>query len=152
MVLLTVDDLLVIAVIIWLLLISIILLNVLKNRERSMSTIRKAKRDMIDLEAITKNIEANYKPANIELTSYEQEQENNAIISYEELLKNKDSKQVNYDDSFENNIDISVRKVNLNESVGTSVPQTKIEVNLMNYEKEEAFLKALKQLQIDLAR
>lgn len=117
-----------------------------------MSTIKKAKMDMIDLEAITKNIEENYRPANIELTSYEQEQENNAIISYEELLKNKDSRQVNYDDDYENNIDISVRKVNLNENVGTNIPKTKIEVNLMNYEKEEAFLKALRQLQSDLAR
>lgn len=150
--LVTMIDLLIVALIIWLIFISIILLDFIKNKEKNMNTVRKAKADMIDLEAITRNIEENYKPVNIELTSYEQEQENNAIISYEELLKNKNSNQINYDDEFENSTDISVKKVNLEKNVGTSVPPTKIEVNLMSYEKEEAFLKALKQLQNDLAR
>lgn len=148
----TIDDLLVIAIIIWLIIISVILLNYLKNKEKDMNTINKARKDMIDLEAITKNIEANYKPAIINLTSYEQEQENNAIISYEELLSNKDSISYNYDDNFESKSDVSIKKVSLGETAGTSVPQTKIEVNLLNYEMEEAFLKALKKLQSDLAR
>ena len=117
-----------------------------------MDAIKKAKKDRIDLEAITKNIEENYKPATIELTSYEQEQENNAIISYQELLSNKDSKQVNYDDEFESTMDIDVKKVDLTSNKGSKVPKTKLEVTLMNYEMEEAFLKALKQLQVDLSR
>ncbi len=117
-----------------------------------MEILKKAKKDRIDLEAITKNIETNYKPAKIELTSYEQEQENNAIISYEELLKSKDKKKVNYDDEYQNNMDINIKKVDLKANSGTEIPGTKIEVSLMNYEREEAFLKALKQLQSDLAR
>lgn len=117
-----------------------------------MDAIKKARKDMIDLEAITKNIEENYKPAIINLTSYEQEQENNAIISYEELVSNKDNKAFNYDDSFFNESDVDVKKVNLKEDKGSDVLETKINVSLMNYEMEEAFLKALKQLQIDLAR
>ena len=48
------------------------------------------KKDDFDIEAVTKAIEKDYKPETIRLTSYEEEQENNAVISYEELLKNKD--------------------------------------------------------------
>lgn len=117
-----------------------------------MNVLKKAKKDRIDLEAITKNIEENYKPANIRLTSYEEEQESNAIISYEELLSNKDSKHINYDDEFQNKIDVNVKKVDLENNVGTEMPKTKLEVSLMNYKQEEDFLKALKKLQSDLAR
>lgn len=148
----TVDDLLVISLLLWLILIVVMLYTKLKSREKTMDALKKAKKDRIDLEAITKNIEKNYRPATIELTSYEQEQENNAIISYEELLSSIDNKQVNYDDAFENTMDINVKKVDLNSTKGTEMPKTKMEVTLMNYEMEEAFLKALKQLQNDLAR
>ena len=117
-----------------------------------MNTRLKSKRDMIDLEAITKNIETNYKPAIIELTSYEQEQENNAIISYDELVSARNKDSVNYDNEYQNASDIDIKKVNLSNKIGDEVPQTKIEVTLMSYEKEEAFLKALRQLQNDLAR
>ena len=118
-----------------------------------MNTVKKAKKDMLDLEAITKNLEDNYRPVNIELTNYEKEQEESAVISYEELLKKRSSNSVNYDDSFINNSEIDIKKVDLRESMGTNnIVNTKIEVNLFNYEKEEAFLKALRKLQSDLAR
>lgn len=148
----TIDDWLFISLIIWLLLISIIILKVLKNKEDNMSSEAKSKRDMIDLERITKNIEKDYKPVNINLTSYEQEQEDNAIISYQELLKNKDKNHVNYEDGFNSKTDISVKKVDLNNNDKNDFDQSRISVSLMSYEKEEAFLKALKQLKIDLAR
>lgn len=118
-----------------------------------MNTINKAKKDMIDLEAITKNIEADYKPINIELSSYEQEQENNAIISYEELLSNRDNNNVNYDENYENSsVDVDVKKVDLNDSYGVNVEKEGYSVSLMSYEKEEAFLRALRKLQSDLVR
>lgn len=148
----TIDDLLIITVIVWLIIFSVVFLTMLKNREKNMDVLRKAKKDRIDLEAITRNIETNYKPVTIELTSYEQEQENNAIISYEELVSNKDAKKVNYDETYENSMDIDVKKVDLNKNNGAELPKTKLEVTLMNYEMEEAFLKALKQLQNNLAR
>lgn len=148
----TIADLLIIMVIVWLIFFSIVFLTMLKNREKNMDVLRKAKKDRIDLEAITRNIETNYKPVTIELTSYEQEQENNAIISYDELVSNKDTKKVNYDDTYKNSMDIDVKKVDLNKQNGAELPKTKIEVSLMNYEMEEAFLKALKQLQNNLAR
>ena len=118
-----------------------------------MNTVKKAKKDMLDLEAITRNLEENYRPMNIELTNYEKEQEESAVISYEELLKKKSNDAVNYDDSFVNNSEIDVKKVDLKDSIGTNnIVNTKIEVTLFDYEKEEAFLKALRKLQSDLAR
>lgn len=152
MVKLTIDDLLITGIILWVILIFIILFKYIKNRKIEMNVLKKAKKDRIDLEAITKNIEENYKPANIRLTSYEEEQESNAIISYDELLSNKDSKHINYDDEFQNKIDVNVKKVDLEKNIGTEMPKTKLEVSLMNYKQEEDFLKALKKLQSDLAR
>ena len=106
-----------------------------------------------DLEKITKNIERDYKPANINLTSYEQEQEDNAIISYQELLNSKDKNHVNYDGSFNNKTDIDIKKVDLSNNEKNGYDEhNQINITLMSYEKEEAFLKALKQLKIDLAR
>ncbi len=150
---LTIDDLLFIAIVVWLLLISVIVLRALKNKEEIMSSEAKSRRDMIDLEKITKNIERDYKPANINLTSYEQEQEDNAIISYQELLNSKDKNHVNYDGSFNNKTDIDIKKVDLSNNEKNGYDEhNQINITLMSYEKEEAFLKALKQLKIDLAR
>lgn len=148
----SIDDLIFIAILLWLLLISVLVLRALKNKEDIMSSEAKSKRDMIDLERITKNIEKDYKPANINLTSYEQEQEDNAIISYQELLNSKDKNHVNYDNGFNNKTDIDIKKVDLNNNSKNDFDQSRINVSLMSYEKEEAFLKALKQLKIDLAR
>lgn len=148
----SIDDLIFIAILLWLLLISVLVLRALKNKEDIMSSELKSKRDMIDLERITKNIEKDYKPTNINLTSYEQEQEDNAIISYQELLNSKDKNHVNYDNGFNNKTDINVKKVDLSNNSKNDFDQSRINVSLMSYEKEEAFLKALKQLKIDLAR
>lgn len=149
------NDLLFIAITLWLILISMIILVNLKDKERGkkMDTISKAKIDMQQLEQITKNIEENHKPININLTSYEQEQENNAIISYDELIKNKKQFSVNYDESYiPKDNTIEVKKVDLNDYTPRDNDSSHIKVTLMSYEKEEAFLKALKQLQMDLAR
>lgn len=148
----SIDDLIFMTILLWLLLISVLVLRTLKNKEDIMSSELKSKRDMIDLERITKNIEKDYKPTNINLTSYEQEQEDNAIISYQELLNSKDKSHVNYDNGFNNKTDINVKKVDLSNNSKNDFDQSRINVSLMSYEKEEAFLKALKQLKIDLAR
>lgn len=147
----SIDDLIFMTILLWLLLISVLVLKTLKNKEDIMSSELKSKRDMIDLERITKNIEKDYKPTNINLTSYEQEQEDNAIISYQELLNSKDKNHVNYDNGFNNKTDINVKKVDLSNNSKNDFDQSRINVSLMSYEKEEAFLKALKQLKIDLA-
>lgn len=112
-----------------------------------MSIEEKSKKTMLDLDRITANIERDYKPLNIELTSYEQEQENNAVISYEEL-KNK-SNNVTYEEKFD---ETGVKKIDFNSTIDLEHTQ-RIEVPLLsNYEKEEAFLRALRQLQKDLVK
>ena len=104
------------------------------KRDEDMGTLYK-ENDIDNLEDIKKNIEKDYKPVNIELTDYEKEQEESAIISYDELINNKDK--------FVKKIDLSSEGVHENIN-------TKLDVKLMNYDKEEAFLKALKQLQSNL--
>jgi Ca2+/Na+ antiporter len=109
--------------------------------------------DSFDLEAVTKAIEKDYKPENIRLTPYEEEQEDSAIISYEELVKNKDKVGVGYDDDyvFETPSDISVKKIDINNPKNNLTNEPKMEVKLMSYDKEEDFLKALKELQQNLS-
>lgn len=111
------------------------------------------KKDDFDIEAVTKAIEKDYKPETIRLTSYEEEQENNAVISYEELLKNKNKISVSYDDEYEfEEPTLSVKKFDLTNTSETPViDESKLKVQLMSYEKEEEFLKALKDLQSNLS-
>jgi len=143
-------DLIYIISIIFVLIFAIYLLSKLNIKEKYMETVSKANRDMQDLEKISKNIESDYKPVNIELTSYEKEQEDNAIISYEELVKTQDS-GYSYDESFKPESDVSVKRIDLDKPSGEIIaPQEKNKVKLLNYDKEEAFLAALKQLQKDL--
>ena len=68
------SDELFIFILIVLLFVCFILLKLERIKERNNKMISKAKKDMIDLESITKNIEETYKPINIKLTSYEEEQ------------------------------------------------------------------------------
>ncbi len=123
-----------------------------------MDTINKANKDMSDLEKITSRIEEEYKPINVELTSYEQEQEDNAIISYDELLSNRDKNNnsgFSYDSKYKSDNDLSVKKIDLDNNVSSQekeeIPEEKVKVKLFNYEKEEAFLRTLKQLQSELS-
>ena len=110
-------------------------------------------KDGFDIEAVCKNIEKNYKPETIKLTSYEEEQENNAIISYDELIKNKDKININYDDEYRNRIPESeVRKISISEDKNeNTLEMPKLNVKMFEYEEEENFLKALKELQKDLS-
>lgn len=113
-------------------------------------------KERFDLESITKNISENYKPANVRLTSYEQEQEENAIISYEELVRQTNENKINYDTSYTHDeSDIEIKKIDLGNEAPTGVAlikNTKPDITLMSYEKEEEFLKALKKLQGTLVR
>jgi len=143
------SDLIFILIIIVLLIAAVIILMMIKQEEKKIMSIEeKSKKTMLDLDQITANIERDYKPINIELTSYEQEQENNAVISYEEL-KNK-SNNVTYEEVLDSSD--GVKKIDFNKQIDLEHTQ-KIEVPLLsNYEKEEAFLRALRQLQKDLVK
>jgi len=84
----------------------------------------------------------------VNLNRYEEEQEEKAIISYEELLKRKNDFAINY--SEEENVDeeLTIKKVDLNNLVNKDIiVKPEIKVSVISYEKEEAFLDALKRLQ-----
>lgn len=108
--------------------------------------------DDFDIASVANAIEKEYKPEAIKLTNYEVEQENNAIISYEELVKNKDKVGIGYDDEYAYELpELNVKKINLTNQINP-IEEPKLEVKLMQYDKEEAFLKALKELQENLGK
>lgn len=113
----------------------------------------------LDLASISKEIDE--KPTKpITLNAYEREQEEKAIISYDELIKTKDIplEEINYKN--EEDVDgLTIKTVDLEEMTKPiELPKMKLEEShiseeknssndLFNYEKEEDFLKALKQLE-----
>ncbi len=103
--------------------------------------------DNIDLNEVTKAL-AEAEPIKIDMNQYETEQEEKAIISYEELLENTGSYKLNYEDEQDND-GISVKKVNLKDiaAINHDEPAESSHPQVISYAKEEAFLEALKNLQ-----
>ena len=87
----------------------------------------------------------------VNFTEYEKDQEDKAIISYDELLNKNNSKYgLNYEKE-EVQDDFSVKKVNLDDLVNKNSEEVpKVDVRVISFAKEEAFLQALKQLQKEL--
>lgn len=103
------------------------------------------------LSKIVDELEANYKPKPIDLSEYEKEQENTAIISYKELLE-KASNNIYYDDEYESGFDdVLIQKVDNKESKTQELVDLPKAV-MMSYESEEEFYKTLKVLQKNLVR
>jgi len=94
-----------------------------------------------ELVNISKELEKIPKERTIKLTPYEEEQENTAIISYDELIENKDN--IVYENERKEG-DLSIKKVDLEKTpeVDTVHPE--------NYAHEEVFLRRLKELQSKL--
>ncbi len=104
------------------------------------------------LEDIVNELENNYEARPIDLSKYEQEQENSAIISYEELVK-RASQNINYEDKYDSGTEeITIKKVDPTNTSNTQELVNLPKVIMMDYESEEAFLKALKNLQSNLVR
>lgn len=121
------------------------------KRDEEMGILYKNE-DISYLENVKETLEKDYKPNNIDLTDYEKEQEESAIISYEELIKNKDKINISYDKNYKSETEeIDVKKIVLSDKGIKENNDTKLDVKLMNYDKEEAFLVALKQLQKNLS-
>ena len=107
--------------------------------------------EISNLESIKNAIERDYKPEAITLTDYEKEQEDNAIISYDELVNNKNKINISYDEDYTSNTEeIFVKKININDINSSTEKISNLNVRLMSYDKEEAFLEALKRLQQNL--
>lgn len=102
---------------------------------------------------IAKELKKNMKnkeEATINFTNYEQEQEDKAIISYDELLKKGSNYELNYETE-EMQDDLSVKKVDLDNLIKEKSDSTpNLEVRVISFQKEEAFLEALKRLQQEL--
>ncbi len=130
------------------------------------------KEEEIDLQNIVNIIDENPKPL-VDMTAYEEEQEQKAIISYDELIQAAQTGSLSYDNEELVDDVIPVKKIQVSpmelpklsekESVISSLelpqkepklevdtevppPPTTAQVKLFSYEKEEAFLKALQQL------
>ena len=104
------------------------------------------------LEDIVNKLETDYDPKPIDLSEYEREQENTAIISYDELLK-KANNNISYEDGYDAGFDdITVKKVDPTNTSNTQELVNLPKVIMMSYDSEEAFLKALKVLQSNLVR
>ena len=85
-----------------------------------------------------------------EFTDYEKDQEDKAIISYDELVNKGANYELNYETE-EMHDDLSVKKVDLDNLVNKSnSTASNIEVRVISFQKEEAFLEALKRLQKEL--
>lgn len=102
---------------------------------------------------IAKELRDNMKSSDkmIQFTDYEKDQEDKAIISYDELLnKENNNYELNYETE-EMHDDLSVKKVDLDNLVNKSNNTiSNLEVRVISFQKEEAFLEALKRLQKEL--
>lgn len=104
------------------------------NHDSNDEKTESSPKEIEDLQSLTKELENIPKGKNIQLTSYEEEQEQTAIISYEELIKQN---QQNNENISEMDLPkLSSRKIN--------------QENNNSYEHEEEFLKNLKELKKSL--
>ncbi|MCI8394080.1 MAG: hypothetical protein HFH86_01185 [Bacilli bacterium] len=142
----TIDFILYFAVLILMILI-ISLIYVIKNSEEGEKELTSDEPELLDLQTIVDTIDENPQPV-IDMTTYEAEQEEKAIISYDELIKSSKREPIHYAEEELVDNEIKVKKVNLNQlAVPISTEELpKVEVKLFHYEKEEAFLNTLKQL------
>ena len=102
--------------------------------------------ELLDLESLTQKLKAEESGERVSCTEYEKDQEEKAIISYEELLQKRNKYAINYEKE-EIMDDLIVKKVNLNDLVNKDEEEIlKEEVRVISYQKEEAFLSALKEL------
>lgn len=121
-----------------------------KQNDKNMKIDTSNHDEITSLKAITEALE-NAEPSSIDLNKYEEEQEEKAIISYDELLKRKNDFAINYSEEESLDDDLTVKKVDLDHLVNKDViVKPEIKVSVISYQKEEAFLEALKQLQQNL--
>lgn len=85
-------------------------------------------------------------PKNIDLTEYEKEQEEKAIISYEELVNSIKRNKINYEDENNDN-NVSIKKVNLDNLISEEEdPEENYKYKSITFIHEEKYLQELKQL------
>ena len=132
--------------VIFLIILVVSLIYFIKINEEIIDSTEKVE-DADNLKEIINNIKAT-DPKPMTFTPYEKEQEDKAIISYDELLSNTGSYELNYVNE-EVKDDLTIKKVDLNNIANQSmqIEVTNKEVPLLSLKREEEFLKALKELQ-----
>ncbi len=132
--------------VIFLIILVVSLIYFIKINEEIIDSTEKVE-DADNLKEIINNIKAT-DPKPITFTPYEKEQEDKAIISYDELLSNTGSYELNYVNE-EVKDDLTIKKVDLNNIANQNmqIEVTNKEVHLLSLKREEEFLKALKELQ-----
>lgn len=101
--------------------------------------------ELIDLKTLTKRLEEKENNP-IAMNDYEEEQEQKAIISYDELISRDKDYKLNYEEEQQVG-DITIKKVDLDNISTPVAKEEKPLPKVISYEKEEAFLEALKKLQ-----
>ena len=137
-----IDYILYIAILVLIILI-VSLIYLLKTTDIE-NSILEENEDDFDIKNAVKELN-DYTPRELELTDYEKEQEENAIISYDELVNNTKKNKINYETE-EINGNVSVKKFDLDNLVSEGEKEH-MNVRVVSFEHEEAFLAALKQLQ-----
>ncbi len=132
-----------------LLILTFALIYVLKNdddeTENESIGSEEMKETDIDLQTIAQNI-VEKKPPIVDMTAYEEEQEQKAIISYDELKKESNKKQLQYDKIELIDDIIPAKKINLTDMIKDQNADKDEETTTFHYEREEAFLQTLKEL------
>ena len=137
------------AVLILMVLIVTLIYFIRINNDEEPKEIKDETSEMKIVREIKENL-GNAEEHNVNFTEYERDQEDKAIISYDELLNKGNNYSLNYETE-ELKDDVSIKKVNLDDLVNKSEEATpKVDVRVISFAKEEAFLQALKQLQKEL--
>ncbi len=102
--------------------------------------------ELLDLNSLTEKLKQEEKDR-IDVTLYERDQEEKAIISYDELIQKHHNYAINYEEENVIDDDVVVKKVDLNNLVKEdSLVDNNIEARAISYKREEDFLQALKEL------
>lgn len=145
---LTQVDLLLYFAILVLIILIVSLIYIIKNSTEEEELKEEFNTEDIDLKEVVSNIE-NVDPPNIEFTSYEKDQEEKAIISYDELIAKNKKGNIYYNEEEIQNDEISIKKIDLDNIIASNeIPKEALEneKKLFKYANEEAFLNALKAL------
>lgn len=148
-------DVIFLGTILVLLILIISLIYILKSSEEDI-VIEEICDDDIDLIELKSNLECIKPVKKKEISDYQAHQEENAIISYDELLNTQSLPVIKYTSTDE--LDgLLVKAIDVNNLVNTMDPKPinniethapkKHKPNVISYDKEEAFLITLKKLQ-----
>ena len=152
--LLVFSDYIYFGLIISLMILLVVLLYLIRSGEENLewenTNVKPINEEQSNIMKIAKEIANSGEQLNIDLTSYEMKEEEDSVISYEELLKKNKNNSLNYDEDLSNE-EVSIKRVDIINSFAPSDKESKFKPLTLSYEKEEALLAALKQLQKNLS-